>query len=380
MARFWVGGGSSTNWGATVPTNWSATSGGANDASVPTTADDVFFDANSGVGAAVIAAAANCLSATFTGFTGTLTHNAFTWTIVKSLTIVSGMTYTALTANASCKITFNDTSAGNTITTAGKTLPAILMFGAGGVWTLQDNITAQTTTITSGTFNANNFNCNLLKISSGGSAIINMSSGTWTISGLTTAVIINAATTFNADTATIVLSNTANTTKIIDFGGKEPYNLTINANAGASHQYHFISNFSVGNNFTINGPNKLNFLAGDGVAFNNITINSGPSAVVELFGDDPLVTQWDLVGNGGAYSFNYLDITDSAASGGVFVAHSSTDGGDNTGWTILAASGNQSQASGVVGVYHAGSAYLQATGGLSGGTSSAYCQSTGETY
>jgi len=334
-SRYWVGGGSSTDWAATGNTNWSATSGGANNASVPTTSDDVFFDANSGSGSAVINAAANCLSATFTGFTGTLTHNAFTWTIVKSLTMVSGMTYTALTNNASCKITFNDTASGNTITTAGKTLPSLLIFGVGGVWTLQDNITAQTTTITSGTFDANNFNCALLKLITSSLTILNMGSGTWTISGLTTAVIIDAATTFNAGTATIVLSNTANTTKTINFGGKEPYNLIINANAGASHQYHFTSNFSVGNNFTVNGPNRLNFLAGEGFLFNNITFNTGPSARIELFGDDPLVTQWNLVGNGGIYGFSYLDITDSAASGGTWNNTDGVDNGNNTGWNFI---------------------------------------------
>jgi len=40
--RYWVGG--SGTWDATTTTNWSATSGGAGGASVPTSTDDVFFD------------------------------------------------------------------------------------------------------------------------------------------------------------------------------------------------------------------------------------------------------------------------------------------------------------------------------------------------
>ena len=40
--RYWVGG--SGAWNATSTTNWSATSGGAGGASVPTSADNVFFD------------------------------------------------------------------------------------------------------------------------------------------------------------------------------------------------------------------------------------------------------------------------------------------------------------------------------------------------
>ena len=41
--RYWVGG--TGNWGNTA--RWSASSGGATGASVPTVSDDVFFDANS---------------------------------------------------------------------------------------------------------------------------------------------------------------------------------------------------------------------------------------------------------------------------------------------------------------------------------------------
>ena len=43
-ARYWVGG--AGNWSST--TKWSTTSGGASGASVPTSADDAIFDANSG--------------------------------------------------------------------------------------------------------------------------------------------------------------------------------------------------------------------------------------------------------------------------------------------------------------------------------------------
>jgi len=45
--RYWVGGNGTWN---TTTTNWSATSGGAGGASAPTSADDVFFDANSASG------------------------------------------------------------------------------------------------------------------------------------------------------------------------------------------------------------------------------------------------------------------------------------------------------------------------------------------
>ena len=46
--RYWVGG--TGTWDGTSTTNWSASSGGSSGASVPTSADNVFFDANSNVG------------------------------------------------------------------------------------------------------------------------------------------------------------------------------------------------------------------------------------------------------------------------------------------------------------------------------------------
>lgn len=44
--RYWVGG--AGTWSNTATTNWASTSGGASGASAPTTADSIFFDANSG--------------------------------------------------------------------------------------------------------------------------------------------------------------------------------------------------------------------------------------------------------------------------------------------------------------------------------------------
>lgn len=46
--RYWVGG--AGTWNSTNTANWSATSGGAGGASVPTSADNVFFNASSGTG------------------------------------------------------------------------------------------------------------------------------------------------------------------------------------------------------------------------------------------------------------------------------------------------------------------------------------------
>jgi hypothetical protein len=73
--RWWVPGGNG-NWSST--TNWSTSSGGASGAAVPTHADFVCFDANSGTGVSTVDRWFQVNSIDFTSggasnFTGTLT-------------------------------------------------------------------------------------------------------------------------------------------------------------------------------------------------------------------------------------------------------------------------------------------------------------------
>jgi hypothetical protein len=70
-ARYWVGG--TETWDGTVGSKWALTSGGAGGQAVPTSADTVFFDANSGASTVTIGSGtAICATLTMTGFTGTL--------------------------------------------------------------------------------------------------------------------------------------------------------------------------------------------------------------------------------------------------------------------------------------------------------------------
>lgn len=69
-SRYWVGSGT---WNATNTANWSTTSGGAGGASVPTSADIVYFNASSGSNNTVEAGYdAACASINMTGYTGKL--------------------------------------------------------------------------------------------------------------------------------------------------------------------------------------------------------------------------------------------------------------------------------------------------------------------
>ena len=68
--RYWVGG--TANWDGTAGTKWATTSGGAGGSAIPTTADDVYFDNNSGAVTVTVVGSAsitNCKSLNFLGFT-----------------------------------------------------------------------------------------------------------------------------------------------------------------------------------------------------------------------------------------------------------------------------------------------------------------------
>lgn len=199
--RYWVGG--TASWDGTAGTKWATTSGGAGGASVPTSADDVFFDAASTGTCTISAGNTGAKSITCTGFTGTLSFSA-TISLSGNLTLVAGMTVTG-----SGSIQFIATG---TITSAGKTLSAITVIGSGITVDLADALTSSgAITVTQGTFATNNYNVTATSLSSSNSntRTINLGSSTVTLSGAGAAITFTTQTnlTFNAGTSTIVLSS-----------------------------------------------------------------------------------------------------------------------------------------------------------------------------
>ena len=151
--RYWVGG--TGTWNTTSTTNWSATSGGASGASVPTVADSVFFDQASTYTVTMTGALA-CLNFNVTGGTVTFQNGTSPTLDVRG----SWSTVAATVWNTTGAITFSATTS-RTITTNAITIRSPITFnGAGGTWTLQDNVTllsTLTTTLSAGTLALNNF-------------------------------------------------------------------------------------------------------------------------------------------------------------------------------------------------------------------------------
>lgn len=145
-SRYWKGGGSSTNWDATGPTNWAGTSGGANDASVPGSSDDVFCDGNSGTGTSTLNTAFSVKSFDFLGCGAAVVANA-ALTVTGNGVVArfsSGMSYTG----TSRSITFTGTAGTNLFTTAGQTPALVIQNGSGGTTQQQDDLISINATLT----------------------------------------------------------------------------------------------------------------------------------------------------------------------------------------------------------------------------------------
>jgi hypothetical protein len=221
---------------------------------VPTSSDDVFFDAASGaVTVTVATVSANARSLNFTGFTGTFAGSTNS-TVAGSVTFVAGMTTTY-------SGTMSITGTG-TLTSAGKTLGGVTINASGQTVTLGDALTLSGgVTVTAGTFTTNNFNVTATQLASSNSntRTINLGSSTVTLTG-TSAINFSTSTnlTFNAGTSTVTTAGSV-------------------INAGSGQTFHNVS-FTEPNlvTLTINGANT----------FNNLTISGRTTAGIKALSVD----------------------------------------------------------------------------------------------
>lgn len=141
--RYWVGG-TNTNW--ITFGNWAATSGGPNTASVPTSSDDVFFDANSGTGTVKIAASGNFQTAyannlNTTGYAGTIdvgVAGGYFNKIAVYGNLVKGTSASFINSNPSGGNNIELNGVSKTITSNGGTFGTIPTINSGASYTLTD--------------------------------------------------------------------------------------------------------------------------------------------------------------------------------------------------------------------------------------------------
>ena len=262
--RYWVGG---TGTWTTTTTNWSATSGGAGGATVPTAADNVFFDANSNIGTGAftvtIGSARTCLDLTVSGLDGAMTlAGTFGLTISGSLALPA----TNFNSTHTGTLTFSATTA-KTINANGVSLTSPITFnGVAGSWTLQSALTTnKTVTLTNGSIalGTNILSCGTFVSTSTTARAILFDTGNITTTG--SGVVWNMGPTgFSyTGTPTVNISNNTATAATIATGAMTAAQaLNFNINAGT-----YTLTLTTGNVY-----NNLNFTGFAGtVAFSNTT-------------------------------------------------------------------------------------------------------------
>ena len=329
--RYWVGG--TGSWNATT-TNWSASSGGAGGASVPTLVDDVFFDALSNATAYVCTLAASpvCRSVSVAGpAVGNVTiASSVNWSIYGSLTIAAtGVTWTMTNV-----LFFVATTAGWTITTNGVSLNSIVVFnGAGGGWTLGSPLTAGNgIQFRNGTLTTNNFNMttsNNFDATGANARTLNLGSSTITCQVWTALAATNL--TIVPDTSTIVLTGAAGS---FSGGGLTYYNVTKNNNGFAIRDANNTFNALTNTTITANITYVCSFAGNQTIG--TLTINGGSQQTrrATIQGTTPGVqvtlTVATFVTNG---YIDFRDINLAGAASPLTVA-TGGDAGNNTNITL----------------------------------------------
>ena len=161
-----------------------------------------------------------------------------------------------------------------------------------------------------------------------------MGSGTWTLAddGAVWNVATTTGLTLNANTSTIVLSNTSSNARTFAGGSLTYNNLTIGGSTGTS-------------TLTITGTNTFATLASTKTVAHTITFPNVTTTVSDwtISGSAGAVVTLQRTGASGTWTINktgggeilatYLTVSNSTATpSNTWYADISTDGGGNTGW------------------------------------------------
>ena len=311
--RFWVGG--TGNWSDNT-NHWSASSGGAPNASLPTSADDVFFDANSfsaGSQVVTVDATAYCLDMDWTGATNTPTLSGAGQSLVigGGLTTISAMVWNGGT------VTFYDAGS-HSITTNGLTIAGtdLWYFSNTGTYTLQDSLTMTTGfALGQGVVNTNNQAITITSFTLYGGGVKTLTLGSSNV----------VCTSWDYSGSNLTL--TANTATI---------NCSGNFSGGGLSTYYNVN--LTGATSTWTGDNSINVLGFTRADVQTLTFTGTTQTVQNIVRDYGTSVKTIVNGTftkvlGGKVDLDYMSISGSTATANKFYAGAnSTNGGSNTGW------------------------------------------------
>jgi len=346
-----ITGGSGNSWttsasGTLALQDMSAATVGA---SVPTAADNVFFDANSNLGTSAFGVSlANtprvCNDLTISGLDGVMTLAGTN----NGLTISGNLTFPAtnFTRTYTGTTTFNATTTGKTVTTNGVAFGGGVVFnGVGGSWTLGSalNTGSNAITVTNGTFDTSssgNYAVTCTQIASSNSNVrtinLNASIITCSLSGNAIGLATTTNLTFNAGNSQINLSGSS---AAISSDGLTFYNVSFTNTAATTLSITGVNTF---NNLTITGRTTAGIgilsLSANQTINGTFTVSAGTAAAYRTFTTSNTIgTQRTLTC--AAVSLTDVDFRDiiAAGAGSPFTGTRLGDCKGNSGITFPAA-------------------------------------------
>ncbi|MCL5990918.1 MAG: hypothetical protein M1419_02300 [Bacteroidetes bacterium] len=380
---YWIGG--SGNW--TDPAHWSRTSGGAGGACIPTPYDNVFFDNNSFTADSQTVflnttnASCNNMRWNGVGFTPALDGPN-----INSLSIYGALELSPLmNLKFQGLVYFESQSAGNTVYSGGRQFINNVIFnGAGGEWILADALScASSVILNNGTLRTNNRTVTCERfISDGnkprglilGSSLISLigsgKNAQWNVSD------INLI--FDSGTSTIrfigkdvsMFSGNGLTYNIVEFfDPKETYSLY---SASTFNRVTFFGNGIIFDNNIYNdlilSPGKSYILYSNSIQTINDRLSaSGTCSAPISIRSTTTGSHATIEKSTGSVSVDYVTLKDIHTLGAAsFIANSSVDMGNNTGWTINSINPKNLYWVGGTGNWSDGTHWSSTSGGIGG--------------
>lgn len=328
--RYWVGG--TAAWDNTAGTKWATTSGGAGGAAVPTSADSVYFDANSGA-VTVTLQGGYCRNLTATGFTGTLTGtSSFVLYVYGNIALATTHTYSAQTT-----IYMPGTGVARSIYSAGHNIPQLSIYGAGTV-ALQADLNVGYLGVSYGaTFDAADYNVTVQSYveaygSSSTVGTLKLGSGTWTLLGTTTLwdVRVDGAVESTAASKIVIASEGTGTKSFrsiyTSFAG------TIDVQGSSVCTYSLLIASVNTLKYSKSVASTISLLPDATTSVSQWLVSGTAGNLVKLTGRNTYLNYTGV----GKVSADYLDIAAVMATPNYtwYAGTHSVDSGGNTGWTF----------------------------------------------
>jgi hypothetical protein len=337
FARYWVGG--AGTWDTSDTTHWSASSGGAGGASVPTAGEDVIFDQATTY---TVTLAGNVFCNDFTISAGLVSFSVpsgFTdITVSGSMLVASG---TVGTWSQFSGAIFTATTS-KTISTNNINICGIDLDGVGGTWTLGSAFTSTSVNgginLVNGTFStsSSNYAVTIREFTSSNSntRTLNLNASTFTITSTSWTCTTSTNLTVSGSGATVTM--TSGSAKTFAGGGANWGAITLDQ-GGAGRLT--IS----GSNTFANISNSYNATAATSIRFTSGTTQTVTSFTAEGLSGKHLTIDSTTPGTAatlskasGTVSVDFIIIQDSTATGGATwnAGSYSTNVSGNTGWVF----------------------------------------------